>query len=267
MNWGPGLAALGYTKSATPVKGAIVIMQPSFPHAVGDLGHVAFASDVTNLGNGQWKLNATGANQECWIYGGCYSSAGCDNVNDWSITDSMNPNQIAFWVKQAQPPATAVQHTNPPTTKANPSTTKAPTVVPTHVTATQPPPPTDPEHTRRSDRPDRHTTTPPPTERTRRHDLTSPPTERTRRPDRPDRRTTTPPPTQRSRRPDRTPRPDRIRAEADGTTSGSSRSAWLVPIIIVVCVLAVAAVAVLVTVIIYKRRRDPTAVTAQYQHM
>jgi len=250
MDWGSGLAALGYSKSSTPVKNAIVIMQPSFGHGVGDKGHVAWSSDVTDLGNGKWKLIATGANQECWIYGGCYNSAGCDNVNDWEITDSMNSNQIAFYVKGGRspsppppPPPPAHHATDPPSTVDDhthrPDRTRTPR--PDHTHRGDDDGSTRPGHTHRSDKDDDG---------------------HTRRPDHGDR---TPKPDKNTK--DKDGRKGASRAESDSTSGGMSHSAWVVPVVVVVCVVAVAAVAVLVAVFLYKRRINAAQPAEPYRKL
>lgn len=86
------LSGLGYTRVNTPVQGAIVVMQPSFPGSHRVSGHIGFI-DSYNPANG--KIKVKGSNQ-----GGSGSDAGCDNVNVVQFgTDVRGRSDISFWVK------------------------------------------------------------------------------------------------------------------------------------------------------------------------
>ncbi len=66
----------GFKRLSSPVSGAVVIFQPSFPGADRTYGHVGIIQSVADRGS-QWQLRVRGANQ-----GGNQRISNCTNVND-----------------------------------------------------------------------------------------------------------------------------------------------------------------------------------------
>jgi len=270
---------MGYTHSSIPVKGAIIIMQSTFGYEVDANGHVAWASAVTQLDGGKWRIVATGSNQDCWDYGGCYSDAGCNYVNDWVIEDYMDPNKIAFWV----PPGVATRApTAAPTRAPTAAPTKAPTAAPTRA-------------------PTRAPTKAPTAPPTRPPVVTQPPAgggvlcTTTAAPMRADASATsailqTIKRGKRVRDLGKTKSTGQVSwrkvedssgskgwilstqlgpcslTRAEGDVSGSS-SSWVVPVVVVCVVVVVAAVAVAVVVLMRRKQVAKTGSDAKYQHM
>ncbi|WP_055077630.1 CHAP domain-containing protein [Pseudanabaena sp. 'Roaring Creek'] len=83
----------GFHEVRTPVPGAIVVMQPSFPGADRTYGHVGF---VDSFDSRTGKIVVRGANQG----GKTYRDAGCSNVAAVGFrTPVVNRNDVSFWVR------------------------------------------------------------------------------------------------------------------------------------------------------------------------
>lgn len=94
---GTWLLAHGYKLVSNPVKGAIAVMQPTFPGANTTYGHVSFIESVTDQGT-KWKITVRGAQS---VGGPVFTQASCSNIRITSWSAYLKTNTlIKYYVKK-----------------------------------------------------------------------------------------------------------------------------------------------------------------------
>lgn len=94
---GPFLSAHGFRKSAEPVPGAVMILQPGWYRSGSGtkFGHAAVIVSVHASGRSAWSVSVRGANQT----GGQFTSQSCSDVSVKSFEPLPRTSRlVSYWV-------------------------------------------------------------------------------------------------------------------------------------------------------------------------
>ncbi|WP_017719553.1 CHAP domain-containing protein [Kamptonema formosum] len=93
-DWNDGYLQRNGFRQVGPQRGAIAVMERSFPGANTTYGHVGIVENVRPDG----RIDLRGANQ--YVGGSLFTEAGCNNVRVTGFGTSVNGNRnVSFWVR------------------------------------------------------------------------------------------------------------------------------------------------------------------------